>query len=276
MHRIQALLVSSLLLVLFCASPARASGDFECSPSWVLMHGALSDCTNMAMLSPGNDTRVNLLLLLADRDGQGAAATSLPPSPMFNWPTLGAFYALRPKRDDGDSYAEGEGSRCRSNDSGTAGFEAAVQAGEVYAKLLAQLARWRVAGNRVVGVQIDFDARTRHLDRYAGFLADLKRRLPAGCRLGITGLLDWSSNGDPKGLGALAGVVDDVVLQIYQGRRVIPGYAVYLARLGRFPIPFRIGLLEGGDWQPPPGLEAHPFFRGYVVFLRNDTAGRPG
>ena len=147
---------------------------------------------------------------------------------------------------------------------------------EVYAKLLAQLARWRAAGNRVVGVQIDFDARTRHLDRYAGFLADLKRRLPAGCRLGITGLLDWSSNGDPKGLGALAGVVDDVVLQIYQGRRVIPGYAVYLARLGRFPIPFRIGLLEGGDWQPPPGLEAHPFFRGYVVFLRNDTAGRPG
>ncbi len=146
---------------------------------------------------------------------------------------------------------------------------------EVYTKLLAQLARWRAAGNKVVGVQIDFDARTRHLDRYAAFLADLKRRLPAGCRLSITGLLDWSSNGDPKGLDALAGVVDEVVLQIYQGRHVIPGYSTYLARLGRLHIPFRIGLLEGGDWQAPPGLESHPFFQGYVVFLRNDPIGRP-
>lgn len=134
-------------------------------------------------------------------------------------------------------------------------------------QLLAQLARWRAAGNRVVGVQIDFDARTRHLDRYAAFLADLRRALPRDCRLGITGLLDWSANGDPAGLNRLAGIVDEVVVQIYQGRRVIPGYAGYVARLGRLPIPFRIGLLEGGEWRPPPGLTYNPRFRGYVVFL---------
>lgn len=139
----------------------------------------------------------------------------------------------------------------------------------VYAQVLAQLARWRAAGNKVVGVQIDFDARTRHLENYAAFLKDLRRRLPADCRLGITGLLDWSSNGDPRGLDALAGAVDEVVLQIYQGRRVIPGYAGYLARLDRMKIPFRIGLLQGGEWRAPPGLEAHPQFRGYVVFLLN-------
>ncbi len=34
-------------------------------------------------------------------------------------------------------------------------------------------------------------------------------------------------------------------------------------------LPFRIGLLQGGEWQKPPGLEANPWFRGYVVFLRN-------
>jgi hypothetical protein len=139
----------------------------------------------------------------------------------------------------------------------------------VYAQVLAQLAKWRAAGNKVVGVQIDFDARTRHLENYAGFLKDLRRRLPADCRLGITGLLDWSSNGDPRGLDALAGAVDEVVLQIYQGRRVIPGYAGYLARLDRMKIPFRIGLLQGGEWQAPPGLEGNPHFRGYVVFLLN-------
>ena len=139
----------------------------------------------------------------------------------------------------------------------------------VYAQVLAALARWRAAGNRVTGLQIDFDARTQHLGDYATFLADLKRRLPGDCRLGITGLLDWSANGDPAGLDALAGTVDEAVLQIYQGRHVIPGYAAYLDRLGRLRMPFRIGLLQGGEWQAPPGLRANPRFRGYVVFLLN-------
>ena len=143
----------------------------------------------------------------------------------------------------------------------------------VYRQVLAGLNRWRTAGNRVVGIQIDFDARTRHLGEYAAFLADLKRRLPTDCRLGITGLLDWSANGDPAGLDALAGTVDEVVLQIYQGRHVIPGYAGYLARLDRLKLPFRIGLLQGGEWRPPTTLAANSRFRGYVVFLSNDPAG---
>ena len=144
---------------------------------------------------------------------------------------------------------------------------------EVYAQVAAALQRWRDAGNKVVGLQIDFDARTRHLQEYAAFLADLRRRLPADCRLGITGLLDWSANGDPAGLAALAGVVDEVVLQIYQGRHVIPGYERYLARLDRLAIPFRIGLLQGGDWQPPADLASHPWYRGTVVFLVNPAGG---
>lgn len=143
----------------------------------------------------------------------------------------------------------------------------------VYRQVLAQLARWRSAGNRVVGIQIDFDARTRHLGDYAAFLKDLRRRLPMDCGLGITGLLDWSSNGDPKGLDALASVVDEVVLQIYQGQHVIPGYAGYLARLDRMKVPFRIGLLQGGEWEAPLGLAANPRFRGYVVFLQNPRRG---
>lgn len=141
---------------------------------------------------------------------------------------------------------------------------------EVYDQVLAALARWRAAGSNVVGLQIDFDAGTRHLDRYASFLADLRERLPQDYRLSITGLLDWSSNGDPAGLAALGGVVDEVVLQIYQGRRVIPGYAGYLASLDRLRLPFRIGLLQGGDWEAPDRLARNPFFRGYVVFLVNE------
>jgi Protein of unknown function (DUF3142) len=140
----------------------------------------------------------------------------------------------------------------------------------VYAQVLAALGRWRASGNDVVGVQIDFDAATHRLQDYAAFLGDLRRRLPAGTRLGVTGLLDWSGHGDPAGLDALAGVVDEVVLQIYQGRHVIPGYEAYLASLDRLRLPFRIGLLQGGAWSPPSSLEAHPWFRGYVIFLLND------
>jgi hypothetical protein len=139
----------------------------------------------------------------------------------------------------------------------------------IYAQILAELARWRAAGDPVAGIQIDFDARTRHLDQYAVFLRDLRARLPPGCRLSITGLLDWSSQGDPAALSALAGVVDEVVLQTYQGRRTIPGYGAYLARLNRLAIPFKIGLIQDGAWTAPAGLTANPWFRGYVVFLRN-------
>src|SRR6185437_7680817 len=79
----------------------------------------------------------------------------------------------------------------------------------VYREMLARLARWRAAGDPVVGVQIDFDSGTRHLAEYAAFLRDLRARLPADCRLSITGLLDWSSQGDSAALGELGGVVDE-------------------------------------------------------------------
>jgi Protein of unknown function (DUF3142) len=139
----------------------------------------------------------------------------------------------------------------------------------IYAQILAEWARWRAAGDPVVGIQIDFDAHTRHLSDYARFLTDLRARLPTDCRLSVTGLLDWSSQGDPTALAALSGVVDEVVLQTYQGRHTIVGYETYMARLDRVKAPFKIGLVEGGDWIAPASLAANPWFRGYVVFLTN-------
>lgn len=141
---------------------------------------------------------------------------------------------------------------------------------DVTAAVLRDLARWKAAGNRVAGLQIDFDAATRGLESYAAFLAGLRRRLPGEYALSITGLLDWSAGGDPGALAALAGVVDEVVVQTYQGRRTIPGYAAYLRQLRTLPIPFRVALVEGGEWQAPPGLAGEPNFRGYVVFLLTD------
>lgn len=139
----------------------------------------------------------------------------------------------------------------------------------VYDQLLGQVQRWHASGTRVVGIQIDFDSGTRDLERYGQFLRDLRQRLPAQYRLSITGLMDWGSNGDPQAIGQLKGVVDEVVVQTYQGRHSIPNYASYLPRLDRMGLPYKVGLIQGGAWQEPQALRDSPWFKGYVVFLQN-------
>jgi hypothetical protein len=139
----------------------------------------------------------------------------------------------------------------------------------IYRQVFGQVERWQQAGNAVTGIQIDFDARTRYLQDYVMFLKDLRSRLPASLKLSITGLMDWSSNADPQAIGQLKGVVDEVVVQTYQGRHSIPDYAAYLPRMSRLGLPFKVGLIQGGTWTAPDSLKDSPWFRGYVVFLRN-------
>lgn len=136
-----------------------------------------------------------------------------------------------------------------------------------YRQVLADLAKWDRAGIRLAGLQLDFDAKTRGLAGYAAFLRDMRRRLPTQYPLSVTGLMDWSASGDPAALAALGDVVDEVVIQTYQGRTTIPGYERYVAGLRHLPMPYRVGLVEGGLWREPEGLRDDPRFRGYVVFL---------
>ena len=145
---------------------------------------------------------------------------------------------------------------------------------DISAQINADIARWRKAGNSVTGVQIDFDAATKGLSDYAGFLKQLRGKLPIDCKLGVTGLLDWSAQGDSAALNQLAGAVDEIVIQTYQGRQTIAGYEDYMSGLARLKLPFRIGLVQGGKWSAPTALARNPNFKGYVVFLLNDAAAR--
>lgn len=138
-----------------------------------------------------------------------------------------------------------------------------------YAQLERELVRWEAANGKFAGLQLDFDAATRRFDDYAAFLKQLRRRLPARHRLSITGLMDWSVNADPAALAQLKGTVDEVVVQSYQGRTTTPGYAAYLDRLARVPVPHKVALVQGGAWQEPEALRRDPLFQGYVVFLLN-------
>jgi len=139
----------------------------------------------------------------------------------------------------------------------------------VHRLMQAQLARWQAEGRHIVGVQIDFDARTQHLDEYAAFLRDLRQRLPAHLQMSITGLMDWANHADPAALNQLKNIVDEVVVQTYQGHHTIANYADYLPGISRLQLKFKIGLIQDGVWQEPDSLRTNPWFRGYVVFLKN-------
>ena len=72
-------------------------------------------------------------------------------------------------------------------------------------------------------------------------------------------------------LNALAGVVDELVVQTYRGRRTEPGYTRYLQALTRLTLPFKVGLVQGGEWDPTweSRLADSAAYRGAVVFLIN-------
>lgn len=139
----------------------------------------------------------------------------------------------------------------------------------LFDSLLTLRQRWIAAGNPVAGIQIDFDAASYQLGRYADFLRQLRQRLPPDCRLSVTGLLDWAKTGDISQLNALA--IDELVIQTYQGRHTVNGYQAYLPPLLRLTLPFRIGLVQGGEWDPEwqRRLARSPYYRGEVVFLLN-------
>ena len=71
------------LLALTWPGTAWASADMGCGRSLKLVHRSLG-CDNLVLLSPGNDTRVNLTLLLLDQAPDRTPWPAEPlPEPLF-------------------------------------------------------------------------------------------------------------------------------------------------------------------------------------------------
>ena len=128
-----AILVAALPLGLVLApSSARASEDIDCYPDITVAHASFTRCNLTTALGPGDDTRATLLLLLLDRDGLPPRVPPAPPLPADAVPLL--FWSdfrdhlVAPPPKPAPGFADGEGSRCRSNASGAAAFETAVAA----------------------------------------------------------------------------------------------------------------------------------------------------
>jgi hypothetical protein len=125
----------------FALSPLGASSDSTCYPEWKLRHTNMDGCSSTALLSPGNDTRVNLLMLLFDRHAGAVGVSNVPnydsyyddqrrgQAQPFGWAYFAGKLGASPKIE-----APGEGgdfpfgTRCMSNDSGARAFIAAVGA----------------------------------------------------------------------------------------------------------------------------------------------------
>jgi hypothetical protein len=112
---------------------AWACADPSDPPTWELAKDRFDPGGSGAMLTPGNDTRVNLLLLLADRRGaplrHSGVKEESPPLVLFPWDVM--YVAARPPRAEGAASGWSP-SRCQSNAGGAAAFAAAVRAnGEV-------------------------------------------------------------------------------------------------------------------------------------------------
>ncbi len=125
-----------LAAITFCwAGAAHASADSTCYPDWKLKQTDYNGCSSTALLSPGNDTRVNLLMLLHDRHGSVGPASKyaydIPErrgeAEPFDW--AGFAYTLGPSPKGAEDDETGDfpfGTRCMSNMAGSAGFIDAV------------------------------------------------------------------------------------------------------------------------------------------------------
>ncbi|CRM24783.1 hypothetical protein [Pseudomonas sp. 37 R 15] len=150
-------LLSPLALALLAGIPlaAQASSDDSCYPDWRVSRDSLEPCSNQPFLSPGNDSRVNLRLLLADKKAAPLTPNALGeddlaqgfgpvPFPVYRLVPIPAasdepdnqaddsrtaeldtlLQPLGVKREEyktaGEAFLNGEGSRCRSNDDDSA------------------------------------------------------------------------------------------------------------------------------------------------------------
>jgi|WetSurMetagenome_2_1015567.scaffolds.fasta_scaffold00091_16 hypothetical protein len=124
-----------LLLCMLSSNFAWASSDNNCGPDWSFSQRGYDRCSNMPILTPDNDTRVNLkLLLVAD----GFARLQTKPNSKENTEygygkvpfSLDNFenniFIFRNKTDSSnnekESVSKGEGTRCISNETGKADF----------------------------------------------------------------------------------------------------------------------------------------------------------
>ena len=121
--RFNGLVSCGLMLLATGWTPAAASSDYFEARTWTVTNRNLISGNNLALMQPGNDTRVNLMLLL--QDDRRKVATSGPGHVFFNWGELSA--SLYPEQGNSDSTGFYDHSRCQTNETGRDAFVQVVR-----------------------------------------------------------------------------------------------------------------------------------------------------
>lgn len=108
------------------------AGGAYCSPEWRPEHPS-GNCSSQIAISPGNDSRVNLFLLMQDRTGANGAGLEYPDNGwrgfygrnFLRWNTLRAAWYPQPARTD---WPDHSGTRCQTVESGGRAFASALRA----------------------------------------------------------------------------------------------------------------------------------------------------
>lgn len=124
------MLAAALLLGAGWAGPAMASGDY-CQPQWKPENPDL-DCVSSIPIAPGNDSRINLFLLLQDRVGTNGAGKAYPDlgwrvyygHNFLRWNEISAAWYPRPAPLEDETEIEWDGGygRCQTIGSGKRSF----------------------------------------------------------------------------------------------------------------------------------------------------------
>ncbi len=135
--------------------------------------------------------------------------------------------------------------------------------------VIAVAADWEEHEVFVKGIQLDFDSPTSQLAKYKDFLLNFRQALPHKYKLSVTGLGDWLSDGDQNTLKEITAITDEIIFQLYQGRRPLPNIDFYLNKLVELRYPFKVGFLE--RYQNENYIEIlsiNPYFMGAVIFTQ--------
>ncbi len=120
------------MLMLAWSGTSYASSDATCYPEWKVKQGEYKGCSGTALLSPGNDSRINLLMLLHDRHGAVGPAGNYAlgygvvdrrgEAEPFDWTTFAHALGPPERAEDDERGNFPFGTRCMSNMVGSAEF----------------------------------------------------------------------------------------------------------------------------------------------------------
>lgn len=130
---------------------------------------------------------------------------------------------------------------------------------------------WEKHKVHVAGLQLDVDVPTKRLSAYAGALKAIRARLGPAFMLSVTGLGDWTLPPALQGLKQIASSTDEMVIQLYQERRMHQDHALFTQRLCKSGLPFKVGVLANVPYKTYlETIGKCAGFRGVLFFVQRE------